>query len=75
MPVNQTRSGWREWSSSWRIFSWTPPAGLVNYSNVIIINNLDSRTVLIIAWKFKAQTQCEFSKEEFLTGMVELGET
>ena len=33
-----------------------------------------SRTVLIIAWKFKAQTQCEFSKEEFLTGMVELGE-
>ena len=32
-----------------------------------------SRTVLIIAWKFKAQQQCEFSKEEFLGGMIELG--
>ena len=29
--------------------------------------------VLIIAWKFKAQTQCEFSREEFLGGMSELG--
>jgi len=33
----------------------------------------NNRTVLIIAWKFKAQTQCEFSKEEFLGGMIELG--
>ena len=33
------------------------------------------RTVLIIAWKFKAQQQCEFSKEEFTSGMTELGET
>ena len=33
----------------------------------------NNRTVLIIAWKFKAQTQCEFSKEEFLGGMMELG--
>jgi len=32
-----------------------------------------SRLVLIIAWKFKAQTQCEFSREEFLGGMAELG--
>jgi len=32
-----------------------------------------SRTVLIIAWKFKAQQQCEFSKEEFTSGMTELG--
>merc|ERR1711915_611435 len=32
-----------------------------------------SRTVLIIAWKFKAQQQCEFSREEFISGMVELG--
>lgn len=32
-----------------------------------------SRTVLIIAWKFKAATQCEFTREEFLTGMNELG--
>ena len=33
-----------------------------------------SRTVLIIAWKFKAQQQCEFSKDEFFSGMMELGE-
>lgn len=32
-----------------------------------------SRLVLIIAWKFKAQTQCEFSRDEFINGMVELG--
>ena len=32
-----------------------------------------SPQVLIIAWKFKAQTQCEFSREEFLGGMAELG--
>ena len=32
-----------------------------------------SSQVLIIAWKFKAQTQCEFSREEFLGGMAELG--
>jgi len=32
-----------------------------------------SRTVLIIAWKFKAQQQCEFSKDEFFSGMMELG--
>jgi DCN1-like protein 1/2 len=25
-----------------------------------------SRTVLIIAWKFKAAQQCEFSREEFI---------
>lgn len=33
----------------------------------------DSRTVLIIAWKFKAATQCEFTREEFVQGMMELG--
>ena len=37
--------------------------------------NLDptSLTVLIIAWKFKAATQCEFSRKEFVEGMAELG--
>lgn len=29
--------------------------------------------VLIFAWKLKAATQCEFSKEEFVKGMTELG--
>nr|XP_033815482.1 DCN1-like protein 1 isoform X1 [Geotrypetes seraphini] len=32
-----------------------------------------SISVLIIAWKFRAATQCEFSKQEFLDGMTELG--
>ncbi|XP_046560775.1 LOW QUALITY PROTEIN: DCN1-like protein 1 [Haliotis rubra] len=35
--------------------------------------NAESRTVLILAWKFKAATQCEFSKEEFINGMLDLG--
>ena len=35
--------------------------------------NPESRTVLILAWKFKAATQCEFTKEEFVSGMMELG--
>lgn len=37
--------------------------------------NLDpaSRPVLIIAWKFKAATQCEFTRKEFTDGMTELG--
>lgn len=29
--------------------------------------------MLIIAWKFKAATQCEFTREEFVNGMTELG--
>lgn len=33
----------------------------------------ESKLVLIIAWKFRAETQCEFTKEEFMTGMVDLG--
>lgn len=32
-----------------------------------------SLKVLIIAWKFKAATQCEFTRKEFTDGMVELG--
>jgi len=28
--------------------------------------------VLLLAWKFKAAVQCEFSKSEFVTGMTEL---
>lgn len=37
--------------------------------------NLDptSIRVLLIAWKFKAATQCEFSKKEFIDGMTEIG--
>ncbi|XP_074917535.1 DCN1-like protein 2 isoform X1 [Chelonoidis abingdonii] len=32
-----------------------------------------SISVLVIAWKFRAATQCEFSKKEFVDGMTELG--
>ncbi len=37
--------------------------------------NLDPTglTVLIVAWKFKAATQCEFSRKEFVEGMTDLG--
>ncbi len=37
--------------------------------------NLDPTglTVLIVAWKFKAATQCEFSRKEFVEGMTNLG--
>ena len=35
--------------------------------------NPESRAVLLLAWKFKAATQCEFTKDEFLNGMVDLG--
>jgi DCN1-like protein 1/2 len=33
----------------------------------------ESRLVLIIAWKFKAQTQCEFTRDEFVNGFCDLG--
>ena len=33
----------------------------------------DSRLVLIFAWKLKAATQCEFTKEEFVNGLIEIG--
>ena len=32
-----------------------------------------SRLVLILAWKLQAAKQCEFSRDEFFTGMTELG--
>lgn len=33
----------------------------------------DSKLVLIIAWKFRAEAQCEFSHVEFCNGMIDLG--
>jgi DCN1-like protein 1/2 len=33
----------------------------------------ESRIVLLMAWKFKAATQCEFTRDEFVTGMTDLG--
>ena len=34
--------------------------------------NPESLTVLILAWRFKAATQCEFTKDEFVNGMMEM---
>jgi DCN1-like protein 1/2 len=33
----------------------------------------ESRLVLILAWKFRAQTQCEFLRDEFVNGFCDLG--
>ena len=33
----------------------------------------EHRVVLIIAWKFQAANQCEFTKDEFINGMTDLG--
>lgn len=35
--------------------------------------NLEDKVVLVLAWKFKAQVQGEFTKEEFYNAMTELG--
>ena len=35
--------------------------------------NPENRVVLIMAWKFKAATQCEFTREEFVNGMTDVG--
>ena len=35
--------------------------------------NPESIVVLLLAWKFRAATQCEFTREEFANGMVDLG--
>lgn len=32
-----------------------------------------SMSILVVAWKLRAATQCEFSRKEFLDGMSELG--
>ena len=40
--------------------------------NLILFANPTSIKVLLLAWKFKAAVQCEFSKSEFVTGMTEL---
>lgn len=35
--------------------------------------NPESHIVLVLAWKLKAATQCEFTRDEFVNGLVELG--
>lgn len=42
--------------------------GIIQFLNDLNLSP-DSKLVLIIAWRFKAETQCEFSKDEFCNGM------
>ena len=46
--------------------------GIVRFCDDLQLDPV-GQPVLLIAWKFKAQTQCVFTKKEFMTGMTELG--
>ena len=46
--------------------------GIVRFLDDISLNP-EHPLVLILAWKFRAATQCEFTKDEFIGGMTELG--
>jgi len=46
--------------------------GIIKFLDELALSP-DSKLVLIIAWKFKAATQCEFTRDEFMNGMTELG--
>ncbi|XP_016116883.1 DCN1-like protein 2 [Sinocyclocheilus grahami] len=46
--------------------------GIQQFCDDLVLNPV-SVSVLIVAWKFRAATQCEFSRKEFLDGMSELG--
>ena len=46
--------------------------GIMKFLDDLLLSP-ESKLVLIIAWKFRAATQCEFTKEEFMSGMTELG--
>ena len=45
--------------------------GILKFLDDLLLSP-DSKLVLLLAWKFKAATQCEFTKEEFMAGMMEL---
>lgn len=47
------------------------PHGMLRFLTDLGLNPAD-RNVLILAWKFKAKTQCEFTWEEFSTGLNEM---
>jgi len=46
--------------------------GMLRFLNDLNLSP-ESRLVLILAWKFKAAVQCEFTREEFVNGMIDLG--
>ena len=67
-------------STVWHCFFLTDPRepdkigveGIAKFCDELQVDPT-SKIVLIVAWKFKAATQCEFSKKEFIDGMTELG--
>lgn len=46
--------------------------GMMNFLDDLGLNP-ESRIVLLLAWKLKAATQCEFTRDEFVNGLLELG--
>lgn len=66
--------------TSWLVFSTADPQdenkigidGIQQFCDDLSLDPA-SISVLVIAWKFRAATQCEFSKKEFVDGMTELG--
>jgi len=45
--------------------------GIIKLLNDLGLNHSDVK-VLLLAWKLKAEVQCEFSRSEFVNGMLEL---
>ncbi|VDN00862.1 unnamed protein product [Thelazia callipaeda] len=48
------------------------PHGMLRFLTDLDLDATD-RNVLILAWKLKAKTQCEFTWDEFSTGLIEMG--
>lgn len=46
--------------------------GIIAFLNDLQLSP-ESKLVLIIAWRFKAETQCEFTRDEFMNGVQQLG--
>lgn len=46
--------------------------GIIQFLNDLNLSP-ESKLVLIIAWRFKAETQCEFTRDEFINGIAQLG--
>jgi hypothetical protein len=47
------------------------PHGMVRFLKDLGVD-ATSRTALILAWKLKAEKQCEFTLQEFRDGMTEM---
>lgn len=66
--VEQLYAGYRDPSDPGKITS----DGVMRFLDDLRLSP-ESQLVLIIAWKFRAETQCEFTRDEFINGFLELG--